>query len=92
MENEAITVEIDWAFGDDGDLEGFRRQLAAITAQYPVEAKIVVDRGPAGGWPVVAVSGPRRQVRGFLLAEYLDGSVDPLNGIVGLIADYDGRL
>ena len=96
--NDVVTIQVDWMYtegcGDDRDagyghdaLDTFKRELAELSATYPVGAKVVTDVGPGGGWPVVEITGKRRQVRGFLLAEYLLGDVSELNGIARYVDD-----
>lgn len=84
---EVITIQVDWLYEDS--LAAHKERLARWTGSYPVIAKVVVDHGPGGGWPVVEITGRRRQVRGFLLAEYLGGNLDDMNGMVGWVLDWD---
>lgn len=83
MHDETIELELEWAAVPAVD-------VVALGALYPVDIELL-DR-LENGWPVFKVRGIRRQVRGFLLAEYVGGNVDDLNGIAGLVADLEGRL
>jgi len=80
--NEVVTLRVDWKYDDT--LDTLKEWLS--TQPYPVNVEVIKDSGPSG-WPIAEISGKRRQVRGFILAEYLGGALDDMNGIVCWMAD-----
>lgn len=91
--NEQIHIVLDWMYDGENasspeELEAWLRELVEV---YPVNVEMLKSSGPTG-WPLVKVVGIRRQVRGFLLAEYMGGEVAGLNSIATLVEDYEGEL
>jgi len=60
----SASIEVDWA-GKLADLA----QLADIG----LKAEVVDPEGPAGGAPIVVVSGPRNMLKAWYVQEYSDG-------------------
>lgn len=59
-----MTLEIDIVNQDDEDLSLARGRWPKVTFD------VIKEHGPAGGWPVVRVSGERADVQDYLIAEH----------------------
>lgn len=58
--------------------------LAANEGIWPrLRFEVKADIGPGGGWPAVLVSGPRDDMRRFLV-DWHDGDEDEVRAIYGL--------
>lgn len=85
---ETVTFEIDYA-DDDVDLsteesviEDVRNWLGTLANEVKIEVSEL--SGPAGGWPIVRLTGNKEKIAKFLLDNYNSGAEETLDDVYGL--------
>ena len=85
---ETVTFEIDYA-DDDVDLsteesviEDVRNWLGSLANEVKIEVSEL--SGPAGGWPIVRLTGNKEKIAKFLLDNYNSGAEETLDDVYGL--------
>ena len=82
----------DWLFPEaetDEQTIAEINKLTQLAERFFVTVTVRRLIGPAGGSPELILTGERRYLRAFLLAEYTLGEVNTLNGIASLMEDAD---
>jgi hypothetical protein len=58
VEGDAIALDVMYT-----DAEGLTAALTELTEGTAVETEVILEHGPAGGWPLVRFSGPVGELR-----------------------------
>lgn len=62
MSNDTVSITTDMCFED----QPLEEAIADVARTFDVKASVEQLVGPAGGWPVVRLTGPRSNVRNAL--------------------------
>lgn len=80
-------MEFDVAYGTNAVKETLADALAELTRGLTVLTEVVVEHGPAGGWPIVKFSGPVHHLAAVVTRYAGEDQADELAWLLGHIKE-----